>query len=269
MIAGWKRKPLVLTYHSAVNGRGINRGIATFYNNTAAVCLFNAADKIILTRGSYLPVSLKRYREKIEIIPIGVDITRFFPLQTEKKYDIFFLSVLDEFHNFKGVDLLLKALQQTKKYLPSVRALIGGGGGLVDYYRNMAMTMGIGENITFSGNIPENELCRAYNSSSVFVLPSTNPELETFGIVLLEAMACGRPVVTTEITGPAEDIRSFGAGIVAESNSVNSLAASILSILLNDTLGEEMGRAGRKLAEEKYQWRNISGSIENLYKDIL
>jgi glycosyltransferase involved in cell wall biosynthesis len=82
-------------------------------------------------------------------------------------------------------------------------------------------------------------------------------------------MACGRPVVTTEIAGPAEDIIVYGAGIIAERNNVNSLADAILSILVDDDLKERMGRAARKLVEEKYQWPTLVVRIEQLYKDIL
>jgi glycosyltransferase involved in cell wall biosynthesis len=264
-----KKRPLILTYHSKITGLGMNRGIAEIYNNTAGLCLFKAADKIILTRGTYLPHSLNRFREKIEIVPIGVDVSKFFPIHTEKKFDIFFLSILDEFHHFKGLDILLKALQRIKIHLPGIRVLIGGEGSFVEYYRNLARSLGVEEHIRFSGYIPENELCKAYNSCSVFVLPSTDPELETFGIVLLEAMACGRPVVTTEIAGPAEDILACGAGIIAERNDANSLADAILTILMNEGLGEQMGKAGRKLVEDKYEWSSVAARVEQLYKDIL
>ena len=77
---------------------------------------------------------LKGRRKKIAVIPIGVDTRIFRPLVTEKKGDIFFLSVLDEYHEFKGLDVLLGAIRIVKSEIPDLKLIVGGEGALKDYY---------------------------------------------------------------------------------------------------------------------------------------
>ncbi|MCU0628955.1 MAG: glycosyltransferase family 4 protein [Methanoregulaceae archaeon] len=269
IVAHWKDRPLVLTYHSAITGRGIARRIAGMYTRTAQKTLFSRASRIILAREAYFPDSLRDFRDKVAYIPIGVDSTRFYPQELEDTSDIFFLSVFDKFHGFKGFESLLSAIQHIKIRIPDVRVVVGGDGPLLPYYGRMAESMGLSKNIHFAGHIPEDRLRDYYNGCSVFVLPSRSPELETFGIVLLEAMACGRPVVTTDIAGMADDIKKTDAGIVVKVDDREALANAILKILQDKSLGRMMGSCGRRLVEEKYRWETVTEKIEQLYKDIL
>ena len=268
MIAGWKTKPLVLTYHSGIAGEGYTGTIARLYNRTALQRLLRSMDRIILARPGYIPHSLRDYQGKIEYIPVGVDTSQFFPRKTEFTADIFFLSVLDAFHGFKGLDTLLEAMKLVKKDIPSVKLVIGGGGSRLPYYTHLAGIMGLRENVRFTGYIPQESLKDYFNESRLFVLPSQAPELETFGIVLLEAMACGRPVVTTKIAGMAEDIIRSSSGIIVEPDSPGELVRAILSILKDEYAAEKMGENGLHLIREKYLWPTIAARMEQLYKDI-
>lgn len=269
IVARLKEKPLILTYHSAITGKGLTRLIAELYNRTALHSLFSAADRIILARSRFIPEPLHRFREKIEIIPIGVDGMEFFPAESELTCDIFFLSVLDEFHDFKGIEIFFSALQRVKEKIPFLRVVIGGGGSRMTAYMKMADSMGLGSTVHFTGYVPRDRLRDCYNGCSVFVLPSRSPQLETFGIVLLEAMACGRPVITTEAAGMADDIVRHGTGIVIRMGDPDALAEAILTILLDDALGKRMGLAGRRLIESVYEWKIVGGQIEQLYRDVL
>lgn len=268
IIARQKDRPLVITFHSSITGRGFTRIIADLYNRTALRHLLRSAERIIITRPAYIPEQLRFFQEKIACIPIGVDISRFYPDEQEISAEIFFLSVLDEFHGFKGLDTLMAAIQLVKRKIPGIRLVIGGGGQKLPYYVRMAETMGLSENIRFTGFIPEERLKDYYNRSRLFVLPSRSPELETFGIVLLEAMACGRPVVATKIAGLADDITRSCSGTIVEPDDPGELATAILTILQDESLEQSMGENGRMLVREKYLWPVIAGRIEQLYKDI-
>ena len=107
-----------------------------------------------------------------------------------------------------------------------------------------------------------------YNRSRIFVLPSTDPALETFGIVLLEAMAAGRPVIATEIAGMAEDIRTGDAGMVVPRNDAGALAGAITTLLSDTVQAEQMGARGRRIVEMGYQWPQIAHRIEEVYKKL-
>jgi glycosyltransferase involved in cell wall biosynthesis len=242
--------------------------IARLYNRTALKNLLRSADRIILARPGYVPLPLRDFQDRIEYVPVGVDTSQFFPEETKLSVDVFFLSVLDAFHGFKGLENLLEAITLVKKEIPSIRMVVGGGGSQLPYFARMADSMGLGANVRFTGYIPPEHLKDHYNGSRLFVLPSRTPELETFGIVLLEAMACGKPVVTTKIAGMAEDIIRTSSGIIVKPDSPGELAAAILSILKDEDAARKMGENGLQLIREKYLWPAIAARMEQLYKDI-
>ena len=266
-----KNKPLVITYHNDIIGEGIVDYIARFYNSTFLKLLLKRADKIIITQPSYLKSSdyLRDYQDKIEVIPNGVDVDKFQPRKTfNDDYTIFFLSLLDEFHRYKGLDYLLKTLQIVKKEIPNFKLVVGGKGVLVDYYKKMAASMGLVDNVEFTGFISDDEIVGYYNQANVFVLPSTSSLQEGFGIVALEALACQIPVITTDIVGVAEDLVAVNGGLVVPPKDVVKLAEAIIIIFKDRELQKEMGKRGRKLVMEKYTWKSVASNMEKLYKII-
>jgi glycosyltransferase involved in cell wall biosynthesis len=266
-----KNKPLVITYHNDIIGEGIVDYIARFYNSTFLKLLLKRADKIIITQPSYLKSSnyLRDYQDKIEVIPNGVDVNKFQSRKTfNDDYTIFFLSLLDEFHRYKGLDYLLKSLQIVKKEIPNFKLVVGGKGVLVDYYKKMAASMGLVDNVEFTGFISDDEIVGYYNQANVFVLPSTSSLQEGFGIVALEALACQIPVITTDIVGVAEDLVAVNGGLVVPPKDVVKLAEAIIIIFKDRELQKEMGKRGRKLVMEKYTWKSVASNMEKLYKII-
>jgi glycosyltransferase involved in cell wall biosynthesis len=250
-------------------GEGWAGQIAWIYNKTALKLLMKSAGGIIVTRNRYISPYLKEYAGKVFFIPLGIDVEAFRPRAAPPKGDIFFLSVLDEFHRYKGLEVLFAALKIMKQELPDVRLVVGGRGCMLDHYRRMADSLGIGDNVSFAGFIPSEKLIEYYNGCKLFALPSTDPRREGFGIVPLEAMACERPVVVTEIMGMAADINECGAGMVARCNDKEALASSMLAILKDDDLAGRMGAEGRKLAIGKYSWRRAAEQIERVYRELL
>ena len=269
LISRLKKRPLVLTYHNDIVGEGWAGQIAWIYNKTALKLLMKSAGGIIVTRNRYVSPYLKEYAGKVFFIPLGIDVEAFRPRAAPPKGDIFFLSVLDEFHRYKGLEVLFAALKIMKQELPDVRLVVGGRGCMLDCYRGMADSLGIGDNVSFAGFIPSEKLIEYYNGCKLFALPSTDPRREGFGIVPLEAMACERPVVVTEIMGMAGDINECGAGMVARCTDKEALASSMLAILKDDDLARRMGAEGRKLAIGKYSWRRAAEQIERVYRELL
>ncbi len=267
-----KGKPLVVTYQNDIMGTGFADHIASFYNSTALKSLLKQADKIIITQPNYLNFSpyLKGYADKIEVIPVGVDVDRFKPLKCQKRENtIFFLSLLDEFHKYKGLDYLLKALQLIKNKIPDVKLLVGGKGVLLEHYQEMVNSLGLQENVEFHGFIPDERIVEYYNSVDVFVLPSISSVQEGFGIVALEALACETPVVSTEIVGVAEDIKKNNAGLIVEPKNSTALADAIIKILKNKDLQKKMGCNGRKFVKDIYTWKGIAKMMEKVYNELL
>ena len=269
LVTQCKKRPLVLTYHNDIGGEGFAKNIAKIYNKTALKMLLNSTDGIIVTRSSHRSPYLEAHAGKIFIIPAGIDVEVFRPQEVPMKGDIFFMSVLDEYHRYKGLEVLLAALKILKQEMPDVLLIVGGGGYLVDFYMRMADSLGLKDNVKFAGFISAKHLLDYYNGCKLFVLPSTDPRREGFGIVPLEAMACQRPVITTDIMGMAEDIKKSGAGMVVGCNDKDALASSMLCILRDDSLAKRMGAIGRKLTVEKYSSRRAAEQIEKVYKGLV
>jgi len=275
VISKIKGKPLILTYYNDIVGIGIADYIARFYNLTNLKIVLGIAKKIIITQPNYLKSSpyLKKYENKIEIIPCGVDINRFKPTKDKNKGNnqnvIFFLSILNKFHRYKGLDYLFRAVKIVKKEIKDVKLIVGGQGELLDYYKEIAHSLGIGNNVEFVGFIPEDKIVEYFNECNVFVLPSISSKQEGFGIVLLEAMACEKPVVSTEIVGVADDVEKTNSGIILKPKDVEALANAIITILKDKELANKMGKCGRKLAEEKYTWKRVAKMTEKVYKEVV
>ena len=274
-----KGKPLVLTYHNDIVGRGHAGRAAWLYNSTCLPFLLRSAARIIITQPNYVATSshLKNYKNKIRAIPCGVDAERFKPRADKTSSDrsngrsrtLFFLGSLDEFHRYKGLDILLKALAIVGKEMPDVKLKVGGAGGLLDSYRDMAEGLGLAKNVEFLGFIPDEALPKHYHQCCAFVLPSVSGEQEGFGIVLLEAMASAKPVISTEIVGVADDVKRFDAGRIVKPGDAMALAETILEILSDEGQAEEMGRRGRRLVEEKYTWKRVARDVLEIYRQVL
>ena len=264
-----KKRPLVLTYHNDIVGKGTANYVARLYNKTALKLLLGSADRIIVTRGSYMSPLLEGRMEKIAVIPLGIDVTAFRPRERPWQGDIFFLSVLDEYHKYKGLEHLLRALKILKKKMPDVKLVVGGSGCLLDYYRSLTESLGLMKNVRFMGFVPAERLLDYYNGCRLFVLPSTDPTREGFGIVPLEAMACGKPVVTTDIAGMATEIEMSESGLVVSRENEAELAEAMFCILENENLAKKMGISGRRLVEGKYSWGRIAKDIEKIYRGLV
>ncbi len=266
-----RNKPLVVTYHNDIIGTGSANSIAQIYNTTALKMVLGQAEKIVITQPGYLQSSshLKNYEDKVEVIPIGVDLDKFGPETQKNEYTIFFLSLLDEFHKYKGLEYLLKAILTVKEEIPDVKLIIGGKGVLLEYYQGLVSSWGLQRNVEFVGFIPNEELSEYYSRANVFVLPSISSLQEGFGIVALEALACQTPVITTKIVGVAADLEKVKAGLVVPSKDPQELGAAIIKILGNRKLQKDMGTRGRKLVEKKYTWQGVALKMEKLYNTII
>lgn len=268
IISLFKNKPLFLTYHNDIPGIGINKFIANFYNFTALKFLLKRAHRIFITHKNYLKTSpfLKQFLNKIVVTPPGIDLEKFRPLNLPKKDDniIFFLSKLDKFHLYKGLEYLLLSI---KKVIPnlSLKLYIGGEGELSDYYKKFVKENDLENAVIFLGFLKEEELLKYYNLCDVFVLPSISAVQEGFGLVALEAMACKKPVIVTELIGVAEDIRQENAGIVVKPKNVDELSDALKLLFSNKKEMESRGENAYGLVNAKYTWQKNAEITEREY----
>ena len=231
--------------------------------------ILNIANKIIITQPKYIEYSpiIKKYKQKTTVIPNAIDINKFKKINTIKKNEnsLFFLSVLDKYHKYKGLDVLLHSLKLIKKKIPNIKLVVGGSGELIPEYKKIVKNLGLENNVAFEGYIPDEKLIDYFNQSNLFVLPSIAHQ-EGFGIVLLEAMACGTPVVSTNIVGVATEIINNNTGLIVKPKNVNELSSAIIKILNNSQLSKEMGQNGINLVRKKYCWEKIVDDMIETYK---
>jgi len=271
-IARLRRRPSVITYHNEIIGRGVAGGIAALYRCLVLPLTLAAASRIIVSTERYREISppLRRQRDKTRVIPFGVDSERFAAGSgaAERAQTIFFLAVLDQFHSYKGLDDLLAAVAALRTRLPGVRLVVGGAGSALAAYRAEAGRLGIADITDFAGFIRDEDLPRYYQDAAVFCLPSTSSVQEGFGLVLLEALSCGTPVVTTDAVGMAPEIEDAGAGIVVPPRNFAELASALEAMLADPSRREDASRNARQLVLEKFTWSRVVDQTIDVYREI-
>jgi glycosyltransferase involved in cell wall biosynthesis len=179
---------------------------------------------------------------------------------------LFFLSVLDGHHEYKGLDVLLESLAQlddTEDVVPKL--LVGGGGDSHSQYKQQAAKLGIDNNVEFLGRVHEEDLVSLYSGADLFVLPSKSSDQEGFGLVVLEALACGTPVVTTNVVGVSDEIVANNVGQLVAVDDSNALAEAITDSLKTNMFDTERGR---EICREQYSWEASANELEALYYEV-
>lgn len=266
LVSLFKHKPLLVTYHNDLSSQGISGLIAHFYNSTLLHLVLWRAKAIIITQPKYVEYSrhLKLHKKKLITIPLGVTRPLRMSGAKRKAGQIFFMSVLDKHHEYKGLDILLDAMVRVKDRRPEARLLVGGGGELISKYEQLAKRLGVSDSVEFLGYLPDKELAALYSSSSVFVLPSLN-KLEGFGIVALEALSYATPVITTHFAGSSEFITKNKAGLVVAPGDTAGLTKAIVSLLEDHKEAQLMGTRGAAAVDHEFGWDSISRQMTGVY----
>lgn len=209
------------------------------------------------------------YKGKIEIIPNGVDIKKFnpdnLPLEQYKdgKINILFVGRLEE---RKGVKYLLESWEKLTVSQKSLRLILIGDGPLRKEVAEKIKTLPRKENIVWKKNIREELLPDYYATADIFVSPATHAE--SFGIVLLEAMASGKPIVAFANRGYSLILKEQAKHSLSENRNSGVLALKIERLVEDKKLRESLGEWGAEEAK-KYEWGKIAQEIVSFYKKLL
>jgi glycosyltransferase involved in cell wall biosynthesis len=257
-------RPHIITYHNdvVVPDRVDEKPIPEFVsrwiekkNDELVRPILDDAEVIIATTRSYAATSpmLKDYLDKVEIIPNAVRVQEFLPGKDAGERDgiVLYAGRLVE---YKGLPLLIRAMRNIQ-----ARLVVLGEGGDKIRFEKLAKKFEV--RVEFRGKVSDNELKEWMRKARVLVLPAQS-RLEAFGIVLLEAMACNTPVIASNIPGVEEIARN--GGLVFENEE--KLSLNITRILDDDALATKLGRRGKSIVEQKYNWESVLDKIETLYK---
>jgi phosphatidylinositol alpha-mannosyltransferase len=202
------------------------------------------------------------------IIPNGVDTERFSPDHaplgnfTAGGPKILFLGRLDD---RKGLDRLLAAYPLIKARLKDAILIVVGSGPKIDYYRSLIPEK-LRASVYFEGRASREVLPRYYRTCDVYVSPALGGEV--FGIVLIEAMASGKPVVASAIPGYSEVIKDGYNGMLFNPRDPSDICEKVLRVLEDKNLAQALGRQGRRFAL-KHSWPTIAQQVLDYYHDLI
>ncbi len=210
----------------------------------------------------------KYFHGDYRIIPNGIDTSRFRPglepIPELSQYSPKILFV-GRFEPRKGLKYLLQAFPLIIEEFPSVKLIVVGRGILERYYRRYVEEH-IKEHVIFTGHASPEDLPRYYASCDIYCSPATGQE--SFGIVLLEAMATGMPIVASDISGYKRVMEDGKEGLFFKACDVQSLADRIIHMLRNRDMMARMGKQGRQKALT-YDWKLVTKQVVSYYKEIL
>jgi len=251
-----KKIPVLITEHSRISNYFRSR----IHRWMVGYSLKNASRIIAVSkslRNEILPVT----NNPVEVIHNIVDVEKFSnrKLTHGAVMNIGFLGNLRS--NNKGLDLLLKSTASLKNR--SFRLHIGGEGILMDDYKRSAIELGIESHCIFYGEIDREKIGEFFSKADLFVLPS---RYETFGVVLIEAMACGIPVIATRCGGP-EDIVTEATGLLIEKDNVGELTSALL--YMSEHLDSYNNETIIRYAREHFGKQAFIKRTLDLYNEIL
>jgi glycosyltransferase involved in cell wall biosynthesis len=272
LAAKLKRKKIVVTTHNPFFTTTRGKLLQLFVNLhdlTLGKLCTRFIDKIICITSLEIPYIQKFNvsQEKIVVIPNGIEKAKFIKGNAKKfikKYNVpskkfkHIVLWLGRVHKMKGLENLETAVKQLKDVLFVFAGAPDEGSDVIKaFYKSQP-------NVLFTGEFPNTEAVDACQMADIFVFPSIH---EAFGVVLLEAMAQGLPVISTNNGGPQEIVKS-SFGFLQKPQDQWGWMFTIKKLLQNKTLRRKMGEAAKKEAE-KYTWENLIGKVLKVYNQEL
>lgn len=266
-----RKTKLLLHYHMDTRGKGLRAIIYAWYRLLWLPILLRLVDEITCASLDYVKHSdigryYHKHYQKFSQVPFGVDVEHFKSCQLpdSDSNNILFVGALDHQHYFKGVDKLIEALPSILKEVPSATLTIVGRGDLEGAYKQMAQDAGLADKITFVNDASDNALVNYYSQASLLVLPSIN-QSEAFGLVLLEAMACGKPVIASNLPGVRSVFKKGRHGLRIQPGDVKDLSHKIIYLLTHKNVAHRMGQAAKELVAKRYSWPAAGAKLNEIY----
>ncbi|MCK4325789.1 glycosyltransferase family 4 protein, partial [bacterium] len=267
-----KKIPLVVNPYLAelgppsIAGRIYRRTVGRLIMNAEMVIAISQYEKHLIQQWGYCPKAM-------EIIPPGVDLKEFADVKHniyqkyglgKNDYIVLFVGRIDW---MKGVDILIEAAPEILKRVPETKiVVVGPDFGMKRRLEYMVREKKLERNIVFLDALSRSDVISAFKNATVFVLPT---RYEAFGIVLIEAMAAGLPVVASSCSAIPYVVEHGENGLLFPTNSYNDLAGCVIRLLRDTELRRKMGEAGYSEVRHKYDWQKNITRLEDLYRYLL
>ncbi|HCU31204.1 MAG: Glycosyltransferase (Modular protein) [Candidatus Uhrbacteria bacterium GW2011_GWE2_45_35] len=273
-------QPLIMTYHMDNKSTGLKNLIFDAHRRAILPWIVERADKILVSSREYAETcslqGISGALEKVEVMPFGIDLERFHPGRDEEfrqalGFDsqtpvLFFIGGLDRAHYFKGLPILIEALEGLKE--KNWQLLVAGDGDLLETFAAQVRRNGLADKIKFFGSISELDKPRAFRAADIHVFPSTDRS-EAFGLVALEAAASGLPCIASDLPGVRSVIKNNQTGLLVEPENILGLREAVNQLLDNTELRKTLGQTARARAEKEFAWEPLMDKLEGIYRSLV
>jgi glycosyltransferase involved in cell wall biosynthesis len=273
-IASWAipaSVPRVITWHAdIIRQKLMLLGYRPFQN----AALQNAKAIIAATQAhikSSRELIAPHLQEKLHVVPFGFDLAHYshlLPLtqQLRARHAGSIIFALGRHVHYKGFDVLIKAMAALP---PNTQLLIGGEGPLSETWKALAAQSPAAQRIHFVGKILDADLPAFFQACDVFCLPAVN-QAEAFGIVQVEAFACGKPVVSTRLNNGVDFVNQDGiTGYSVTPSSVDDLAVALNRLLANPALRSQLGQQALQRAQQEFSLEALRSKTLKVYSQAV
>jgi glycosyltransferase involved in cell wall biosynthesis len=271
--------PYVATYHNALIGDGRRAVLFRIWEQSLGQLVLGGSRRLVavsLDHAMSQPWLAAQPPDMLVEIPNGVDTTTFHPgaddaaIRARFGIDpatpvLLFVAALDRAHHFKGLSRLLAAVEPLRDQ--GIAVLVAGDGDQRGRYEAEVDQRGLREVVHFAGAVAHRDLPPYFAAAGVLALPTGPPE--SFGMVLIESLACGTPVIASDIPGVRAVVRQTGGGILVPLGDVDALTGAITRLLSDHAMRRQLGATGRAVVVSDYDWRTIGPRLEALYREVL
>lgn len=270
-------KPVIVTEHGTAQGFINNLTGLDLFTLVSKFCrkMFIAYDKSVLKTADLITAVSESCRDELNdyygikeclVIPNAVDADYFRPaIKKSAKNDRNTVLFVGSFITKKGIyDLIEAAKILTFRYDIKLDYVLVGDGPLKDILKSRVKKYGLEGYFSFPGFLDRQALLTAYHQAKIFIFPSYHEGLPT---VVLEAMSCGVPVVTTNVPGNRDLVRDGDTGLIVKPHEPEELAAAVRILFSDQEMCKRLGERGRKLVEEHYNWSKVAREFVKTYQD--
>ena len=269
--------PLVSTIHATESGRnsGIHDETQRYINDTEWMLTYESTEVIVNSNfmKGHIQGLFGLPFDKINVIPNGINLTNFNGI--ERDYEFRRQYALDNEKIIlymgrlvyeKGIQHLIAAMPKILDNYHDAKLIIAGKGGMIDELKAQVEYMGISNKVYFTGYLDAKQVQKMYKCADVAVFPST---YEPFGIVALEAMLAGVPIVVSDVGGLNEIVEHGVTGMKSYAGNSNSIADSILTLLYDHALAAKVAKNAKAKVKELYNWNKIAQDTHFTYQKAI
>lgn len=266
--------PIVATIHATESGRngGIRDEQQRYINDTEWMLTYEASEVIV--NSNYMKNEVQRLFglpfEKINVVPNGINLNIYNGIERNyefrRKYardNEKIVMCAGRLVYEKGFQYLIDAAPKVLKGYNDVKFIVAGKGGMLEELKAKANFLGISDKVYFTGQLTPKELYTMYRCADIAVFPST---YEPFGLVAIEGMYAGTPIVVSDVGGLNEIVEHGVTGMKSYAGNPNSIADSILALLYDYKLSYNIAKNGKAKVKELYNWTKIAQDTHFIYQ---